>query len=149
MVAFAAKTVLLLGPVGINRAVGGGPFAPVGGVAAKAHVSDYVTAGSAVFAFGTGTHSLIRSTDEGAKWTDVTVPLAHKASNKHGKRVRASPGVSIRSVAFTSSLQRPAARHSGAPLEDGNGGRSMDGSPAPSGAAKASSSRSRAPSRAS
>ncbi len=100
--AIGEKTVLLLGPVGINRAVGGGAFEPVTGpVASKAPVSDYQLAGTTIFAFGKGTHTLIRSTDEGARWSAIAMPLARK-KNK-AKKVTASPGVSIRSIAFTSA----------------------------------------------
>jgi len=98
VVALGSNVVLLLGPVGINRAVAGGPFAPEGGAVSRAHLSDYDIAGSAVFAFGQNTHTLLRSTDEGAKWTALRLPLARKARRK----VNASPGVSIRSIAFTS-----------------------------------------------
>lgn len=55
-----------------------------------------------MFAFGAGTHTLIRSTDEGAKWTALSLPLAHEASKTKGKKIKASPGVAIRSIAFTS-----------------------------------------------
>ncbi|MHB8491433.1 MAG: WD40/YVTN/BNR-like repeat-containing protein [Solirubrobacteraceae bacterium] len=103
VVAIGANTAMLIGPVGIVRAVNGGPFESVGGkVAYKALVSDYDLAGSTVFAFGSGTHTLIRSTDEGAKWTAIRLPLARSASKKKGKKVRAYPGVAVRSVAFTS-----------------------------------------------
>jgi photosystem II stability/assembly factor-like uncharacterized protein len=101
--ALGERTVLLLGPVGISRAVGGGAFEPVTGpVAARAPVSDYTLAGTSVFAFGTGTHALIRSTDEGARWSPIPMPLSHK-KNK-AKKIKASLGVSIRSVAFTSPI---------------------------------------------
>ncbi len=99
--AIGEKTVLLLGPVGINRAVGGGAFEPATGpVAGRAPVSDYQLVGSTIFAFGANTHTLIRSTNEGARWSAIPMPLSHK-KNK-AKRIKASLGVSIRSVAFTS-----------------------------------------------
>ena len=102
--ALAANTVLLIGPVGVNRAVAGGPFEPVAGRAvANAHLSDYDIVGTTVFAFGGGTHTLIRSSDEGAKWTAVNLPLERRASREHGRRLNANPGVSIRSIAFTSA----------------------------------------------
>ena len=41
VLAVGEHTVLLIGPVGISRAVGGGAFAPLGGAVAKAHLSDY------------------------------------------------------------------------------------------------------------
>jgi photosystem II stability/assembly factor-like uncharacterized protein len=103
VVALGTRTVLLLGPRGINRAVAGGPFAPVGGIAASARVSDYDLVGSTVFAFGPGGHSLLRSSNEGASWVALALPLARKASSRHGHRVGATPGVAIRSVAFTSA----------------------------------------------
>jgi len=98
-----ASTVLLIGPLGINRAVGGGAFAPIGGAVSTSHLSDYDIAGSAVFAFGAGEHTLLRSTDEGAKWIALTPPLATKAKRKGKRRIPAKPGVAIRSVAFTSA----------------------------------------------
>ena len=53
VLALGTNTVLLLGPVGINRAVAGGPFEPLSGsVVRGAEVNEYDTAGSAVFAFG-------------------------------------------------------------------------------------------------
>ena len=94
-VAAVGNAVLLIGPTGVRRAVGGGRFEPVTGkVAAAASLSDYDIAGSAVFAFGVGTHTLIRSTTAGASWVKVRLPL----TNRHG-RTR----VSVRSVAFTSA----------------------------------------------
>jgi photosystem II stability/assembly factor-like uncharacterized protein len=98
-----ANTVLLIGPVGINRAVGGGAFAPIGGAVSKARLSDYDIAGSAVFAFGVGGHALLRSTNEGAKWRALTLPLARKAKRSGRRRIRASAGVAIRSIAFTNA----------------------------------------------
>ncbi len=95
MVALGTHAVLLIGPVGIHRAVSGGRFEPVTGkVAASAHLSDYDLAGSTVFAFGAGTHTLIRSTNYGASWKAIRLPL----TNKKGKTSE-----SIRSVAFTSA----------------------------------------------
>ncbi len=95
LVALGTHAVLLIGPVGIHRAVSGGRFEPVTGkVAASAHLSDYDLAGSTVFAFGAGTHTLIRSTNYGASWKAIRLPL----TNKKGKTSE-----SIRSVAFTSA----------------------------------------------
>lgn len=94
LVALGTNAVLLIGPVGIYRAVGSGRFEPVTGkVAASAHLSDYDLAGSTVFAFGAGTHTLIRSTNYGASWKAIRLPL----TNKKGKTSDA-----VRSVAFTS-----------------------------------------------
>jgi photosystem II stability/assembly factor-like uncharacterized protein len=101
--ALGERTVLLIGPVGINRAVNGGRFEPVGAkTVASAHLSDYNVVGSTAFAFGAGTHSLLRSTDGGARWVSLTLPLARRAS---ARKRKASPGVSIRDVSFTSALQ--------------------------------------------
>ena len=117
------KTVLLLGPVGINRAVGGGAFEPVTGpVASHAPVSEYEQVGSAIFAFGVATHTLIRSTDEGARWSAIRMPLARK-KNK-AKKLKASPGISIRSVAFTSVTGGILLDSRGRLWRTSNGGRS-------------------------
>jgi photosystem II stability/assembly factor-like uncharacterized protein len=95
LVALGTRAVLLIGPVGIHRAVGGGRFEPVTGkVAASAQLSDYDLVGATVFAFGEGTHTLIRSSTLGASWKAVRLPL----TDKHGKTRE-----SIRSVAFTSA----------------------------------------------
>jgi photosystem II stability/assembly factor-like uncharacterized protein len=97
VVALGSRAVLLVGPVGIHRAVGGGRFEPVSGrVVTSAPLSDYDVAGSTVFAFGAGTHTLIRSTNFGATWMAVRLPLA----NKKGKS-----SDTVRSVAFTSSAR--------------------------------------------
>ena len=88
--------MLLIGPVGIHRAVNGGRFEPVTGkVAVSAHLSDYDLAGATVFAFGVGTHTLIRSTDLGASWKRD--PAA--ADQPQGQDLASL----IRSVAFTSA----------------------------------------------
>jgi len=93
--ALGTHAVLLIGPVGIHRAVGGGRFEPLSGaVVAQAHLSDYDQVGTDIFAFGVGTHTLIRSTNYGAAWKAIKLPL----TNKKGKTKE-----SIRSVAFTSS----------------------------------------------
>ena len=79
------NSALLVGPVGVYRAVAGGPFEPVtGGAVSSAHLSDYDVVGTTVFAFGQGTHTLIRSTDEGARWTALAVPLQRRASGPPG-----------------------------------------------------------------
>jgi photosystem II stability/assembly factor-like uncharacterized protein len=98
-----ANVVLLIGPVGIYRAAGGGAFAPIGGSVSRTRLSDYDVAGSTVFAFGQGTHTLLRSTNEGGRWSAITLPLAHKALRRGRRRIGASPGVAIRSIAFTSA----------------------------------------------
>jgi photosystem II stability/assembly factor-like uncharacterized protein len=95
LVALGTHAVLLIGPVGIHRAVGSGRFEPVTGkLVASAHLSDYDLAGATVFAFGAGTHTLIRSTNYGASWRALRLPL----TNRKGKTSDA-----IRSVAFTSA----------------------------------------------
>ncbi len=123
VVAPGSNAALLIGPVGINRAVAGGPFEPVGGLAASAHLSDAELAGSTVFAFGVGAPVLLRSTDEGAKWTAVNLPLARKASHKKGKTVKASPGVAIRSLSFTSAEEGMLLDTQGRLWHTANGGR--------------------------
>jgi hypothetical protein len=90
--------VLLIGPVGINRAVNGGAFQPVGGRVANAHVSDYDLTGSTVFAFAPEGRTLIRSTNEGATWSAVNLPLERKKGK--GRKGKTSPGVPVLSVAF-------------------------------------------------
>jgi photosystem II stability/assembly factor-like uncharacterized protein len=95
IVALAGHAVLLIGPVGIHRAVDGGRFEPLTGkVVATAHLSDYDLAGTTVFAFGVGTHTLIRSASLGSTWSAIRLPL----TDKKGKTSE-----SIRSVAFTSA----------------------------------------------
>jgi photosystem II stability/assembly factor-like uncharacterized protein len=100
--AVGTNAVLLIGPVGINRAVGGGAFAPLGGPIAKAELNDYVIVGATVFAFGRGGHSLLSSSDAGATWHPVPVPLSGKAKRGKGRHVKTKRGVVITSVAFTS-----------------------------------------------
>jgi photosystem II stability/assembly factor-like uncharacterized protein len=97
------NTVLLIGPVGIYRAVGGGAFAPLGGSVSTARLTDYDIAGSTGFAFAQGGHTLLSSANEGARWGAVKLPLQRKATRKGKHRIPASPGVAIRSVAFTSA----------------------------------------------
>lgn len=115
------SSVLLIGPVGISRAADGGAFAPLHGPAvAKARLSEYDVSGTVAFAFGLGTHTLIRSSDEGARWSAVHVPLYRKA----GQHRKASAGVSIRSVAFTSAEQGMLLDTQGRLWSTTNGGRS-------------------------
>jgi photosystem II stability/assembly factor-like uncharacterized protein len=96
-VAAVGGDVLLIGPVGVHRAVSGGRFEPVSGKpVANARLSDYDLAGTTVFAFGAGAGTLIRSTDGGARWSAVRLPL----TDRHGhSRER------IRSVAFTNATR--------------------------------------------
>ncbi len=120
VLAVGEHAVLLFGPVGISRAVGGGAFAPLGGAVARARLSDYDVSGSTVFAFGAGTHTLIRSSDEGARWSTVRVPLSRRPS----RHQRASAGVALRSVAFTSGQQGMLLDTQGRLWATSNGGRS-------------------------
>jgi photosystem II stability/assembly factor-like uncharacterized protein len=114
VVAVGANTVLLIGPVGVHRALNGGRFEPLAGkVVGSAHVSDFDVVGSTVFAFGPGTHTLIRSTNAGAKWTAVRLPL----TNKKGRT-----SDSIRSVAFTSAKRGLLLDTNGRVWLTGNGG---------------------------
>lgn len=93
--ALGGGTVLLIGPVGIHRAVNGGRFETVSPKAlARARLSDYDLAGSSAFAFGA--NALVRSTNLGASWTAIKLPL----TNRHGRS-----RISIRSVAFTSAAR--------------------------------------------
>ena len=124
VLALGTGAVLLVGPVGITRAVGQGPFTPEGGAVANAHLSDYDIAGSDVFAFGRGTHTLVRSSDAGARWTTISLPLSRSASRARGKLVAARPGVSIRSVAFTSARNGMLLDTAGRLWKTRNGGRS-------------------------
>ena len=65
-----------------------------GRVAVAAELSDYDLAGSTVFAFGASTRTLIRSTDLGASWKAIRLPL----TNRKGRTREL-----IRSIAFTSA----------------------------------------------
>jgi hypothetical protein len=85
--------VLLVGPVGVFRSVAGGRFNPVsGGAVARARLSDVDVAGSATIAFGPRT--LILSTDGGAHWSALRLPLT-------GRRGKSS--IVIRGVSFVSA----------------------------------------------
>jgi photosystem II stability/assembly factor-like uncharacterized protein len=69
----APRTLLALGESGIRRSAARGPFTTVGGRAAgAAHLFRFDSAGSAVFAYGENT--LFRSTDAGARWTELGLP---------------------------------------------------------------------------
>jgi photosystem II stability/assembly factor-like uncharacterized protein len=97
VVALGTRAVLLVGPVGIHRAVNGGRFEPMAAKAvASAPLSDYDLAGSTVFVFGVGTHMLLRSTSLGASWTAIHLPL----TNRRGRTKE-----TIRSVSFTSATR--------------------------------------------
>jgi photosystem II stability/assembly factor-like uncharacterized protein len=79
-------TVLLIGPVGVRRARGGGRFQPVAGGVATARLNDVQTAGNALYVYGAT--SLLRSSDGGASFTTLQPP---------GRSLR------IQSIAFTSA----------------------------------------------
>jgi photosystem II stability/assembly factor-like uncharacterized protein len=113
-VAAVGSSVLLVGPVGIYRSTGGGRFNPVSGaIAAKARVSDVELAGSTAFAFGV--RALIRSTNGGASWTALRLPL----TNKKGKSK-----VAIRDVSFVSASSGMLLDTSGRLWQTRNAGRS-------------------------
>lgn len=132
VVALGERTALLIGPVGIRRASAGGRFVAVRAkLVAHAHLSDYDLAGTSVFAFGRGTHTLLRSTGEGERWRAVRLPLAGKpvaaAARAHRRgraKARVSAGVAIRSVAFTSAQSGMLLDTSGRLWSTQNGGRS-------------------------
>jgi photosystem II stability/assembly factor-like uncharacterized protein len=91
--AVSPNAVLLVGPVGVFRSVAGGRFDPVSGAAvAKAHLQDVDVAGSATFAFGP--HALISSSNGGARWSALRLPLANR---------RGVSRIAIRSVCFVSA----------------------------------------------
>jgi photosystem II stability/assembly factor-like uncharacterized protein len=69
------QTVLLIGPRGVRRAVGGGQFDTVAGkLVAKAQLSDVQRAGSAILAWTRGGRQLLASVDKGRTWKAVTLP---------------------------------------------------------------------------
>jgi len=111
--AVAGNAVLLVGPVGIFRSVAGGRFNPVSGPAvASARLSDVDVAAAATFAFGP--RALIRSTNAGATWKALRLPL----SNKKGKST-----IVIRSISFTSASSGLLLDRQGRVWQTRNGGR--------------------------
>jgi photosystem II stability/assembly factor-like uncharacterized protein len=91
--AVSNNSVLLVGPVGIVRSVAGGRFNPVSGrVAATARLNNVDVAGAATFAFGA--RALILSTNGGASWKALKLPLTNK---------KGSSRISIASISFTSA----------------------------------------------
>ena len=75
--ALANDTVLLAGPRGVRRQVGGGRFDAVSDRdVARARLSDLDTASGAIVAFGA--QALALSTDRGATWRKITLPNPSK-----------------------------------------------------------------------
>jgi photosystem II stability/assembly factor-like uncharacterized protein len=73
--ALGGDAVLLAGPRGIRRAVGGGRFDPVGGKpVTKAVLTSLKSGTGVVVAFGNGTKNVFLSTDQGKAWTKVKLP---------------------------------------------------------------------------
>ncbi len=103
-------TVLLFGPRGVKRSVGGGEFAAVAGaVVAKAALSDAQLAGSAIFAWRSfGGRQLLASTTGGRSWRAVKLP---------SKKTR------IRQVSFLHRSAGFVLDGSGRVWRTGNGGR--------------------------
>jgi photosystem II stability/assembly factor-like uncharacterized protein len=114
VVAVANNSVLLVGPVGVYRSVAGGRFNPVSGkTVAKAHLSEVDVAGTATFAFGE--RALIASSNGGASWTALRLPL----TNKKGKS-----RVAIRSASFVNASTGMLLDTRGRVWRTHNGGRS-------------------------
>jgi photosystem II stability/assembly factor-like uncharacterized protein len=112
--AVSNNSVLLVGPVGIVRSVAGGRFNPVSGpVASAARLSDVDVAGGATFAFGART--LISSTNGGASWKALRLPLTNKRGKSH---------TTIRSISFTSASNGFLLDAQGRLWKTGNRGRS-------------------------
>jgi photosystem II stability/assembly factor-like uncharacterized protein len=112
--AVSNNSVLLVGPLGIVRSVAGGRFNPVSGaVAGRARLSDVDVAGAATFAFGPRT--LILSTNGGASWKAVKLPLTNR---------KGSSRTTIRSVSFTSATSGFLLDAQGRLWKTGNRGRS-------------------------
>jgi photosystem II stability/assembly factor-like uncharacterized protein len=112
--ALSGGPVLLAGPVGVFRSVSGGRFNALTGRAVnRARVSDLAVAGSAVLAFGRRT--LIVSTNGGASWRSLHLPL----TNRKGR----SPTI-IHSVSFVSASSGFLLDSHGRVWRTTNGGRS-------------------------
>jgi photosystem II stability/assembly factor-like uncharacterized protein len=112
--AVSNNSVLLVGPVGVVRSVAGGRFNPVSGrVAAKAVLADVDVVGSATFAYGERT--LILSTNGGASWKKVKLPLTDKKGRSR---------TSIISVSFSSASSGYLLDLGGRVWRTKNGGRS-------------------------
>jgi photosystem II stability/assembly factor-like uncharacterized protein len=112
--AVSNNSVLLVGPVGVYRSIAGGRFNPVSGrVAAKAHLSEVDVVGATTFAFGE--RALIRSTNGGAGWKPLRLPLTNKKGRSR---------VSIRSVSFVNASAGMLLDWQGRLWRTRNGGRS-------------------------
>ncbi len=106
----AGGPVLLIGPKGVKRSLGGGQFDRVAGKpVSTTALSDVQLAGSAIFAWAAGGKRLLVSTNGAARWSVVKLP---------SKRTR------IRHVAFTSRASGYVLDSSGRVWSTGNGGRS-------------------------
>jgi photosystem II stability/assembly factor-like uncharacterized protein len=69
------RTVLLVGPTGVKRAIGGGAFQSVAGKpVATAGLNNAELAGNAVVAWGAQSKNLLESTDGGASWRAIKLP---------------------------------------------------------------------------
>lgn len=103
-------TVLLVGPRGVKRSLGGGQFDRVAGrPVSSTPLSDVQLAGAAIFAWAPGGRRLLVSVDRGARWSAVRLP---------SKRTR------IRHVALTSRSTGALLDTTGRVWTTRNGGRS-------------------------
>ncbi len=124
VVAIGSSTAMVIGPNGIDRARSGGAFEPVRLPAHTSGLDDYDLAGGALFVFGTGDHSLILSSDGGAHWRALALPLSHPVRRVRGHRVAASRGVAIASVSFAGAGAGMLLDEQGRLWRTANGGRS-------------------------
>jgi photosystem II stability/assembly factor-like uncharacterized protein len=112
--AVSNNSVLLVGPVGVFRSVAGGRFNPVTAKAvARARLSEVDVAGATTFAFGE--RALVRSSNGGASWTALSLPL----TNKKGRSRTA-----IRSASFVNASSGMLLDTQGRLWRTRNGGRS-------------------------
>lgn len=75
VLALPGGTVLLVGPRGVKRSLGGGQFDRLTArLVSRAALSDVQAAGSAIFAWPSGGRQLLVSVDRGARWTAVRRP---------------------------------------------------------------------------
>jgi hypothetical protein len=69
-------SVLLFGPRGISRSVGGGQFDAVPGkLVGRAVVTDAQLAGTAIFAWASGGRQVLASANQGRTWSAMTLPM--------------------------------------------------------------------------